>query len=108
MIGQGNSKNFGPTEDSLLQSISLEPGQHAGYAQDNIYIVEKTSFSMMEDPKIKEYFDNHYSTEGSTVVIFGVITEGCILKTVISLRQQGVARIVVAEEATNSMDESER
>ena len=42
---------------------------------------------MMEDEKIKARFFEFYDKEKTVAVIFGVLTEACVLKSVISLKQ---------------------
>ena len=70
-------------------------------------VFEKVSFSMMEEPSIKNRFLELY-LEGTSVILFGVLTEACVLQTVISMRQMGVRRIIVVDEATQSLEAGER
>ena len=87
IIVEGNAKTFGHTAEALLKSIGLETEQYDGYADGQAFIHEKCSFSMLEDEKTRARFFEFFDKEKTVAVLFGLLTEACILKSVISLRQ---------------------
>ena len=42
---------------------------------------------MLEDEKTRARFFEFYDKEKTVAVLFGILTEACVLKSVISLRQ---------------------
>lgn len=116
IITQQNTLKFGNTHPRILQALGIQDiGPITNYMETNrnLAIVDKSSFSMVNEPLVREILTSCIGEMPVDIYLYGVLTEACILQTVLDLfklkaEKPQIRQLFLVDDAIQSMIDSEK